>query len=428
LDVNLKGKPVLNNYSIPVSKSSTDPSKSTASGPGIEEGNVINQPTHFTIQARNRIGDPMKTGGDPFKVSVVGPYNSDVEPKLTDNNNGTYLVEYEPTVAGPHKVEVTLNGAPISGSPWNITINRSDSDPDPSQFDVYGPGLERGDTANLATFTIVSKNHKGKPLNVGGHPVDAQVYDPVGNEIQTKVIDNQDGTYTVNYQAVDPGDHKVDVILHTKKPLYYDHIKDSPYYVPIEPGTDAANSLVWGPGLEDVYETKPAEFYIKARDRDGNDMGKGGDPFEVQVVGPHADVPAKIVDNDDGTYTVNYSPTEHGKHTVYVTLKNNAVAKSPYTVNVKEGAAYENTFIENFQFTIRTKTKSNDFKTVGGETFAVGIKGPQGDVPAELVHVTDLGNGVYNVNYSLPTRGDYMISVLLNGHNIQGSPFPQGRP
>jgi len=294
---------------------------------------------------------------------------------------------------------------------------------------VFGPGLEGGDTADPCIFTIVAKNSKGKQLTTGGHAIDVQVFDPQGTEIAAKLIDNHDGTYTANYQPLDPGDHKVDVTLRTKIPLYYDHIKNSPYYVPIKPGTDAAHSLVWGPGIEgEVFDTKPTTFNIKARDRYGNDMGKGGDPFEVQVVGPGGDVPAGVVDNDDGTYTVNYAPTDAGKHTVYVNLKNNAVAKSPYTVNVKEGAAHENTFIEKFTFSVRTKTKSNNFKTVGGETFAVAIAGPHGPVAAELIDTHDLGNGIYNVNYTLPAPGDYKVSVLLNGHDIQGSPFNQSRP
>jgi len=242
------------------------------------------------------------------------------------------------------------------------------------------------------------------------------------------VIDNDDGTYTVSYQPVDPGHHRVDCMLRIKYPLYYDHIKDSPYVVDIKPGTDASNSLVWGPGLEDVYDTKPATFFIKARDRDGNDMGRGGDPFEVQVQGPHGDVPVSLADNNDGTYTAVYSPTDAGKHTIYVTLKNNAVAKSPYTVNVKEGAAFENTFIDKFQFNIRTKTKSNAFKTVGGESFKVVIDGPSGEVPSQHIDIHDNSDGSYTVMYSLPTPGDYKLNVLLNDHHILGSPFPQGRP
>jgi len=281
----------------------------------------------------------------------------------------------------------------------------------------------------LCTFNVIAKNKHGHPINHGGHPIASEVFDKVGNEIPTKVIDNQDGTYTVNYQPVDPGDHRVEVFLRTKYPLFYDHIKDSPYFVPIVPGTDAAHSLVWGPGLEEVYDTKPAEFFIKARDREGNDMGKGGDPFEVHVVGPEGtDIPANVADNNDGTYTVNYAPTDHGKHTVYVTLKNNAVAKSPYTVNVLEGADYHSTFIEKFQFTIRSKTKGGNFKTVGGETFNISINGPHGAIASELIDTHDNKDGTYTVNYSLPTPGDYKISVNLNDHHIQGSPYPHGRP
>jgi filamin len=350
-------------------------------------------------------------------------------PKITDNKDGTYYVEYEPTLAGPHKVEVTLNSLPISGSPWDIVVERSDTDPDPSQFDVFGPGLEGGDTANICTFTVVTKNKHGQPLNAPGAPVFSEVFDKAGNEIPAKVIDNQDGTFTVNYQPLDPGDHRVEVFLRTKYPLFYDHIKDSPYYVPIQPGTDAGHSLVWGPGIgDDVYDTKPAEFFIKARDRYGNDMGKGGDPYIVQVVGPKGEVPATVKDNNDGTYTVNYNPEDHGKHTVYVTLKNNAVANSPYTVNVKEGASHQHTFIEKFQFTIRTRTKAGHFKTVGGETFNISIAGPNGEIPTENMDISDNKDGTYTVNYHLPNAGSYNISVNLNSHNIQGSPYPQGRP
>eukprot|EP01101_Sappina_pedata_P002915 TRINITY_DN1312_c0_g1_i2.p1 TRINITY_DN1312_c0_g1~~TRINITY_DN1312_c0_g1_i2.p1 ORF type:complete len:1238 (+),score=740.08 TRINITY_DN1312_c0_g1_i2:52-3765(+) len=429
LDVALKGKPVLNNYSIPVNKSQTDASKSTASGPGIEPtGNLLNQPTHFTVQARNRIGDPMKTGGDKFTVHVRGPKNNDVEYALVDNNDGTYKVDYTPLLAGPHKIEVLLGNHAISGSPWDVSVDRSATDPDPSQFDVYGPGIEKGDTADPCIFTIVSKNKDGQQLAVGGHPIEVHVYDNAGQEIASKILDNEDGTYTASYQPNDPGDHKVDVILRSKAPLFFDHIKDSPYYVPIVPGTDSTHSLVWGPGLEEAFDTKPAVFYIKSRDRFENDMGKGGDPYEVQVVGPNGDVPSEIVDNDDGTYTVTYHPSEHGPTTIYVNLKNNAVANSPYKINVKEGAAHGFTFVEKFQFTIRSKTKSNNYKTVGGETFNVTITGPNGAVASELIDIHDLNDGSYQVNYSLPAPGDFTISVKLNEENIQGSPYPQGKP
>jgi hypothetical protein len=54
-----------------------------------------------------------------------------------------------------------------------------------------------------------------------------EVADPSGAELVAKVLDNQDGTYSVSYQAVDAGVHVVDVVLrHRSMPVYYEHIKD----------------------------------------------------------------------------------------------------------------------------------------------------------------------------------------------------------
>ena len=95
------------------------------------------------------------------------------------------------------------------------------------------------------------------------------------------------------------------MLHHRLNPLYYDHIKDSPFTVNIEPGTDASKSVAFGPGLEDgVRDTLPTFFTIQAKDRLGRDVKKGGDPFEVKVKGPHGEVPVKLTDNGDGTYKV----------------------------------------------------------------------------------------------------------------------------
>lgn len=48
--------------------------------------------------------------------------------------------------------------------------------------------------------------------------------------------------------------------------------------------------------------------------RNGNNLDKGGDPFDVKIQGPNGPVDAKIKDNQDGTYTVDYKPDDAGKH------------------------------------------------------------------------------------------------------------------
>src|SRR5687767_6055975 len=87
-------------------------------------------------------------------------------------------------------------------------------------------------------------------------------------------------------------------------------------------GADAGQSIAFGPGLQDgIPDTLPTHFTIQAKDRDGNNMKRGGDPFEVRIQGPRGPVDAKLSDNNDGTYTVNYQPGGPGKHRIEVTLK-----------------------------------------------------------------------------------------------------------
>jgi len=155
-------------------------------------------------------------------------------------------------------------------------------------------------------------------------------------------------------------------------------------------------------------------------------MGRGGDPFNVEITGPNGPVEAIVQDKGDGTYDVSYAPQDHGPHTIAVTLRDKPVAKSPYHINVKEGASYEYTLIEKYEFTIRSKTKAGQNKTVGGENFAVSILGDDG--PVDGVSIKDQGDGSYTCFYALPHPGEFSISVKLNEHEIVGSPFIQKTP
>jgi len=192
----------------------------------------------------------------------------------------------------------------------------------------------------------------------------------------------------------------------------------------VQPGTDASQSIAFGPGLENgIPDTLPTSFTIQAKDRDGKNMKNGGDPFEVKIQGPNGNIPATVKDNEDGTYTVAYQPQDAGKHKIDVNLKGKPIKDAPFSVLVKEGADDSHSCIEGFTFTIRAKTKKNQNKKDGGDDFKVAIQGPRGDVPD--VKVKDIGDGTYLVSYKLPDSGEYSVHVTLNGKHIQGSPWKQ---
>lgn len=81
------------------------------------------------------------------------------------------------------------------------------------------------------------------------------------------MTDNNDGTWNVSYQPTDPGKYHVDVILRNPSlPTIYDHVKNSPVDVMVDPGTVAEQCIAYGPGLENgILDTDPAHFTIEVR-------------------------------------------------------------------------------------------------------------------------------------------------------------------
>jgi filamin len=289
-----------------------------------------------------------------------------------------------------------------------------------------GPGLEDGNKAtDPQVFTIHAAYADGSPKTTGGDLFDVIIEDPNSELIIPEIKDNNDGTWTVKYQPTDPGNYNIGVIARNpSNPIYFDHIKGSPKVVNIEPGTDASKCEAYGPGLNPGnLDTFPAHFTIQAKDKNGENMKEGGDPFVVEINGPSGPIPCDVVDNGDGTYNCSYQPEDAGRHDVAVTLDGTPIKGSTYHVDIKPGAWPGNTFIEYFQFSVRTVDKRGQNKTFGGEDVKVNVTGPSG--PVSDVQLQDKGDGTYYVTYKAADTGDYKVDVLLNGHHIRGSPFHQ---
>jgi filamin len=429
INVNVRSKPIQNSpFSVNVDKLGVDASKSQAYGPGLQ-GGATKEPTHFTIVANNKKGDPVGSGGDRFDVKITDPYGTEIKSEVVDNKDGTYNVNYKPADVGNHTISVQHEGKNVADSPYHVKIDTSSSGPDPSQSQAYGPGLNGAVGGEPAHFTIQARNKAGEKLTRGGDAFDVEVLGPDESPVDVKIVDNRDGTYGVTYHPEDPGKYKVDVILRGNNPLYYDHVGNSPVVVDAAVGIDPSKSLVFGPGVEDgVLNTKPAEFFIQPKDKDGKNVDRhhDADTFEIKVTDQNGNqIDSPITDNGDGTYKVVYEPTGVGRHKVDVRLKGKPVGNTPVSVNVKDGAWYENTHVDSFSFVIRTKTKQNKDKKEGGETFEVKIVHEGNKEEVKNIKITDIGDGTYVVSYNLPSDGDYKVNVLLNGRHIKGSPWKQ---
>jgi adhesin/invasin len=95
----------------------SDASQTTADVPNGVAGAL----TEISVQARDGSGNPRTAGGDAVAVSVSG--SNSATPEVSDNGDGTYRSGYTPQVAGVDQVAITLNGSPISGSPYTSMVS-----------------------------------------------------------------------------------------------------------------------------------------------------------------------------------------------------------------------------------------------------------------------------------------------------------------
>jgi len=427
VDITFKGTPIKSSpLNVYIKPSRPDPVKCKCYGPGLEGGEA-HEPAKFTIEARNCLGDKIPTGGHPFQVTVKDPQGETVPAKMHDNRDGTYSCEYLPCEVGDYVVTVTLDRANVADSPYKVNIEENSKMASPFKSYADGPGLEPGNkVTDPQRFTIHAVYPNGKPKKTGGDLFDVHIEDPNLDIIEPKIVDNGDGTWSVEYNATDPGKYHIDVIQRNPSiPVLYDHVKNSPIDVLIEPGTVAENCIAYGPGLDaGNLDTLPATFTIEARDKHGNKMKEGGDPFQVDLMGPTGPVPVDIVDNGDGTYQVTYQPQDAGRHDIAVTLDGKPIKGSTFKVDIKPGAWPGNTIIEYFYFTVRAIDKRGKHVPTGGENVSVVVYKPDGQ-KCKDTKVEDRGDGTYHVTYRATESGKYKVEVRVNGKDIKGSPFVQ---
>ena len=95
------------------------------------------------------------------------------------------------------------------------------------------------------------------------------------------------------------------------------------------PAADAASSHAVGEGLRVQVLQRPARFTIYACDRHRHHLRSGGDAFTVSIRGPSLVWPS-IVDNEDGTYEVEWQATVSGVYLVSIMLDGEHIADSPW--------------------------------------------------------------------------------------------------
>uniref|UniRef100_A0A671M2C9 Filamin-C-like n=1 Tax=Sinocyclocheilus anshuiensis TaxID=1608454 RepID=A0A671M2C9_9TELE len=385
-----------------------DPTRVRAYGPGLE-GGLVNKPNCFTVETRGA-----GTGG--LGLTIEGA--SEAKMLCKDNKDGSCSVEYMPFTAGDYDINITYGGQPIAGSPFRVQVKDV---VDVNKVKCSGPGLANRVTAHVPqTFTVDSSKAGVAPLEV---QLKMNIRKPLTSDLFLRnlehvrltgtlepvvVKNNRDGTHTVNYTPAQEGPHTVSVKYANQE------VPNSPFKVNSAPTHDASKVRASGPGLDTkgVAASLPVEFTIDARD-----AGKG--LLTVQILDPEGKPKkASIQDNRDGTYTVSYVPDMSGRYTITIKYGGDNIPYSPYNVQAFPTGDASKCLLTG----IASKTVITvDAKAAGKGKVTCTVLTPNG---MELdMDVTENPDGTFDIYYTAPEPGKYVITIRFGGQHIPKSPF-----
>ncbi|XP_056886681.1 filamin-B isoform X1 [Takifugu flavidus] len=373
-----------------------DPTRVVAAGPGLQ--NALTENTNnFNIITRG-------AGIGGLGITVEGPSESKMSCK--DNKDGSCSVEYIPFSAGLYDINITYGGEHIPGSPFKVPVTDV---VDPSKVKVTGPGVGSNVRAKVPqTFTVDCRKAGVAPLAV-------DVTGPKGVREAVEVTDGGDGKHVVSYTP------KVEGLYSVAVKYAEEDVPRSPFKFRVLPTHDASKVRASGPGLTSgVPASFPVEFNI-----DTKDAGEG----QLSVLITDQDGKMKqpsIEDGGDGTYRVSYVPDRTGRYTIVIRYGGDDTPASPYRVRATAtGDASKCTVTgpgvgprvaigEELGMVVNTKGAGK------GKVSCVVVQPDGSEVEAKVLENED---GTFDIFYTAPAPGNYVIYVRFGGENIPHSPF-----
>ncbi|XP_058873200.1 filamin-A-like [Acipenser ruthenus] len=383
-------------FQVPVTEG-CDPARVRAYGPGLERG-TTNAASKFTVETSG-------AGSGGLGLAMEGP--SEAKMSYTDNKDGSCSVEYIPYEPGTYNLNITYGGQPIKGSPFSVPVYDI---VDSTKVKCLGQGLGNNVRASIPQcFTVDTSKAGVAPLQV-------QVQGPKGVAEPVELVDNGDGTHTVSYVPTSKGPYSVNVLYGEEE------VPCSPFKVKVLPTHDASKVKASGPGLDTtgVQASLPVEFTIDAKD-----AGEG--LLAVQITDPEGKPKkANIRDNEDGTYLVSYVPDVTGRYTTLIKYGGDEIPYSPYRIRaVTTGNASKCTVTgAGIGPTIQIGEQTAiavDAKAAGKGKVTCTVCTPEGtEVDVDVVENQD---GTFDIFYTAPQPGQYIVCVRFGGEHILKSPF-----
>ena len=242
--------------------------------------------------------------------------------QITGNGQGVYMASYTLTLSGDWILTMNVEGKPMVGSPFRMTIFPSSVFA--SNCTAKGEGLNTCTAGELAMFDVTTFDSFGNRQTHGGSKLIAILKGP--GEGNCFIKDKANGIYDVSFKTTVVGSYELHVSIEG------DAIAGSPFFPYCGPNiTSTKLSYCKGAGLLCSVFAVPAMFTIQSVDLYGNEKSTGGDVWTVKLTGP-GDVEPSVQDNEDGTYTISYETSVRAIYKLHVTLDEKPITDSPFSI------------------------------------------------------------------------------------------------
>ena len=390
----------------PFDVSICDASKVSVSG--TKEEGKVGEPVTFQVTA-----DEAECGQGLLKVMPRGS-SANYTPEVSKKEGGIYDIGFVPWEVGPHKIDVEYGGGAVPGSPFSLNVT---STPDAKTCSVSGKGLKKAVAGEKTSFQILSPESGllTKKTPVGLEVVIASSDDTASTEIQ----DNNDGSYTVNYTAQNPGSYNISIKFYEK------HIPGSPFHLNVVPSANAALCKAYGPALHPNslhIAGNPLDMFV-----DTTKAGMGD--LRVIIIGPDDVKPKVYIANENGIYSMKWDVLEPGRYNIHVWWAEEYISGSPFKIRVSPGpnAAMVRAYGPGLEPVFEVGTDSSEFtietKDAGIGTLSIRVHGVKGAFKIQAQPASDDDLRTLKAVYHPKEPGDYIIAIRWSGTHVPGSPF-----
>ena len=328
--------------------------------------------------------------------------NEKLKVKISKVSKDQFKFNVNPKDSGVHAIHILLKGNEITGSPFRIKVG-----PRPNPAAVKIMKFPKSASINEPMNFLVDVSE------AGGGSLSLKATGPKGeNDSTLTVKSTQDHTYTVTYTPQTIGDHTF-LVSWADEP-----VPCGPLVVPVRANIGCHLMEEDAELFNKVWVFKPnvmVKFKISTAD-----AGKG--KLNITSKGP-AKADVKILDNNNGTYTCEFTPSAPGKYSIDVLWNEQPIVGSPFVLIFKSNAntvvAGLNLESESFRVGVPHRFKLH-CDSIGQGVLELQCKPATGS----NVRVAPIpGKNSYHCEILPLTTGPHELFVLFNGSHILGSPF-----